>query len=93
MAHAISDPSHPSRSDLRETIEKDIKTLTELTEHISAFTQWWDWVKIETDIVGEGQSIEFQLDALQDKATIRKWKELKYRYAAYVKMVGEWMVL
>jgi len=86
----MPDPGRPSHSDLCGTIERDIKTLTELNEHISAFTQWWDWVKTETRTA---QVIEFQLDALQDQVTIMKLRKLKYRYAAYVEMVGGWVIL
>jgi len=65
----------------------DLETLSQFNDHISAFVDWWDWVKTESDPTQDNQPIEYQFDALRDEATVEKWLTLQTQYVAYVEMV------
>ena len=65
----------------------ELATLTEFCKHLTAFVNWWSWVKIESDEDGDSQSMVLLLDALGQEATIKRWEDLQARYRGFIMMV------
>ncbi|KAF4623298.1 hypothetical protein D9613_002301 [Agrocybe pediades] len=68
----------------------DIETLAKFADQISAYANWWDRMKIETHPpFRSGQPVEEYLAVFKDPTLIRRWKNLRAQYAAYVQMITE----
>ncbi|KAF9555965.1 hypothetical protein CPC08DRAFT_109611 [Agrocybe pediades] len=68
----------------------DIETLAKFADQISAYANWWDRMKIETHPpFRRGQPVSEYLAVFKDPTLIRRWKNLRAQYAAYVQMIAE----
>ncbi|KAF8870899.1 hypothetical protein CPB84DRAFT_1905732 [Gymnopilus junonius] len=85
-----SQTANSTRKGLPKYHRNDLEVLVEFSEHISAFANWWDWVKIESDpSTSKDQPISFQIDSLRDPEVVKRWNHLRSQYTAYVQMIGE----
>jgi len=91
MYHQNLDPNvkwtNVNRQWMSDHLAKELATLTEFCKHLTAFVNWWGWVKIESDEDGDAQSIILLLDALDQEATIKRWENLQARYKGFIRMV------
>ncbi|KAF8883877.1 hypothetical protein CPB84DRAFT_1850804 [Gymnopilus junonius] len=72
-----------------EELKKGVDVLEAFGRHASALAQWWDWVKVETDVRGGGQTaVVFDDSSLKQKSVVDRWKLLRNQFADYTNMVG-----
>ncbi|KDR78017.1 hypothetical protein GALMADRAFT_224421 [Galerina marginata CBS 339.88] len=83
---AQADAANRSIEDLRRGVD----ILADFGSQASALAQWWDWIKVETDVHRKGQStVAFDDSSLRQQAIIDRWKLLRTQFADYTNMVGQ----
>ncbi|KAF8153805.1 hypothetical protein B0H34DRAFT_67060 [Crassisporium funariophilum] len=73
---------------LVDTLRAAIDALEAFSSEISAFVQWWDWLKIESNSWRTGtRTVLFNLESLREPAVIEQWHVVRYQFTEYTNMV------
>ena len=77
-----------SSHSLYEDFKRDVKTLKECAAQILVFSQWWDWIQVETDYTSKQCSVKYDVNSLWDSRTVRRWNGVKFSYSTFLQTVG-----
>lgn len=88
MVNADHQANLQSSHSLYEDFKRDVKTLKECAAQILVFSQWWDWIQVETDYTSVQCSVKYDVNSLWDSRTVRRWNGVKFSYSTFLQMVG-----
>ncbi|PPQ83159.1 hypothetical protein CVT25_005406 [Psilocybe cyanescens] len=73
-----------------EELRQGIETLEIFGTQISALVQWWDWVRVETNVQRKGRpTVSFDDSSLRQRAVIDRWRLLRTQFVDYTNMVSQ----
>ena len=84
--------SGPSITGLPQDLSAQLTLLIEFSEHIKAFSNWWDWIQVEAPLSTSNRRhgrVKYRLEGLKDKSNVERWNVLMSQYTSYVNLV-EW---